>query len=242
MDDQTYPSGDTSLVEASQQAAIERILEVCVQRGLVDYRGTVPDWTPFIDTRARIRSEFYVPESSITVIMARLLYGVAAAWRPQRILGIGTYFGNAFAWLAAPGFTRESHVYVGKSALALDTDKKAVAGAENNFTSIFDMTRVQSLCLDGHQAGLRASNVDLLYLDAEDPITRKGVYTSLLQSALPFLANDCIVLAHDIDVPKFRQDMMEYREHLGGLDAHQGSVPLRVDDCGLLLSRLTKRP
>ena len=49
----------------------------------------VPDWERYRAFRTVVRREFVVPETSITPLMARVLYGIAYLAQPQRILGVG---------------------------------------------------------------------------------------------------------------------------------------------------------
>ena len=57
--------------------------------------GELPDWQRYAWFRSAVHDAFDVPETSITPLMARVLYGIAALARPRRILGIGLDEGTA---------------------------------------------------------------------------------------------------------------------------------------------------
>jgi predicted O-methyltransferase YrrM len=165
--------------------------------------------------------------------MARLLYGIAHVARPARILVVGSYFGNTLVWLAGPGFGPEP-AYRGERALGVDVDATAVAGARANFARLGTGPGVRVDVLDGH---LAAGPFDLVLLDADDPVRRKGVYVSLLDALYPHLTPGALVLAHDICVPAFAGQLAGYRAAVRRPDRFAGSLSLEIDPCGLELSR-----
>lgn len=211
-----------------------RILAKLVEAGVL--RGEAPDWDRYLRFRERVRERFDVPETTITPLMARVLYGVAALARPRRILGIGTYAGNALVWLAGPGFGPDPS-YRGELAVGVDTDEDATRLARENFDRLGAGSQVRLLALDGHRAAEEVEGPwDLLLLDADDPVTRKGIYLSLLDALYPHVADGGLVLAHDIHVPLFREDMSRYRAAVSDERRFRLTAPLEIDECGLEVS------
>jgi predicted O-methyltransferase YrrM len=173
--------------------------------------------------------------------MARLLYGVAYLARPARVLVVGGYYGNTLVWLAGPGFGPEP-AYRGEHALSVDLDATAVAGARANFARLGADPRVEIEVLDGHRVDPAAGPFDLLLLDADDPVQRKGVYLTLLEALYPLVAAGGLVLAHDICVPAFATELAAYRRAVRAPGRFAGSISLEIDPCGLELSRTVAGP
>lgn len=197
-----------------------------------------PDWGRFAAFRQRVEDAFHVPETTITPLLARVLYGIADVARPRRVLGIGTFAGNGVVWLLGPGFS-DTGAYQAEEAAALDIDVEATELARANFERLRTLAPVRCLALDGHRAAERlASGWDAVWLDAEDPAAGKAVYRPILEALLPILAPGCLVLAHDICVPKFRDQLALYQEAVRDPARFAGSVSLELDDCGLEVSRL----
>jgi predicted O-methyltransferase YrrM len=214
-----------------------RVLRRAVEAGLLPDRP-LPDWERFRGFRTLVRDTFVVPDSSITPLMARVLYGVAHLARPQRILGVGTYCGNALVWLTGPGFGPHA-VYLGSRAVGVDIDPAATRAARANFVRIGADARVTLRCLDGHEAG--DDSFDLLLLDADDPVRRKSVYLSLLAALYPWLEPGGLVLAHDICVPSFVSPLADYRRAVHETHRFCASLALEIDACGLEVSRKVLR-
>lgn len=214
---------------------VERVLSRAVSAGLLPARP-LPDWTAFRAFRERVRRTFEVPDTSITPIMARLLYGVAYLAQPARVLVAGGYYGNTLVWLAGPGFGPEA-MYHGELALSVDIDATAVAGARANFVRLGTDARVRLEVCDGHRTDPSAGPFDLVLLDADDPISRKAVYLSLLDALYPLIAPGGLVLAHDIRVPLFATQLAAYQQVVRAPERFAGSLSLEIDPCGLELSR-----
>lgn len=218
----------------------DRALRRGVELGLLPDRK-LPDWAAFRDFRQRVREAFEVPQTSVTPLMARLLYGVAHLARPARILVVGSYYANTLVWLAGPGFGPVAS-YPGEAAVGVDVDAEAVAGAAGNVARLGTDGRISVAVLDGHAAGDRiGGRFDLVLLDADDPIRRKEVYLSLLDALLPHIADGGLVLAHDICVPVFGSEMARYQQATRDPDRFSGTVSYEIDPCGLELSRKAGR-
>jgi predicted O-methyltransferase YrrM len=216
-------------------ALATKVLSRAIQEDVLP-AGDLPDWERYASFRERVRGAFDVPQTSVTPLMARVLYGIAALARPRRILGIGTYAGNALIWLAGAGFGTEP-LYQGELAVGVDVDREATALAVRNFSAIGGDDRVELRCEDGHDSPrMLGQTWDLVLLDADDPVHRKRVYLSLLDAVYPWVAPGGLVLAHDICVPLFRDDLALYQAAVRDRTRFAHSLPLEIDDCGLEVS------
>jgi len=216
-----------------------QVLAQGVERGVLP-PGDRPDWDRFLALRAVVRERFDVPETSITPLMARILYGIALLARPRRVLGIGTYAANALVWLLAPGFSPQ-RAYDGELAVGVDPDVAATELARRNLDSV-GMERVELRSEDGHATpAALGERWDLVLLDADDPVGRKGIYLTLLEAVYPFVSAGGLLLAHDICVPRFRSDMARYQGAVRDPQRFEHTLPLEVDECGLEVS-VKRRP
>jgi predicted O-methyltransferase YrrM len=190
----------------------------------------------FHELRERVHAAFDVPETSITPMMSRTLFALAASLRPRRVVGVGTYAGNALVWLAGPGLCRPP-LCDEPEVLGCDIDAGATELARSNFRRLDAQAGVDLVCADGLDVlAASAEPIDLLYLDADRPEDRKGIYLPLLEAALPRLRPGSVVLAHDVLLPLFAEHVRGYLERVRDPDAFRVSVPLPVDDCGLELT------
>jgi predicted O-methyltransferase YrrM len=216
-------------------ALATKVLSRATAEGVLPAAG-LPDWERYASFRARVRDAFDVPQTSVTPLMARVLYGIAALARPRRILGIGTYAGNTLVWLAGAGFGADP-LYHGELAVGVDVDAEATGLAARNFRAIGGDLRVQLRCEDGHDTPrVLGLAWDLVFLDADDPGVRKRIYLSLLEAIYPWLAPGGLVLAHDICVPMFRDDLALYQAAVRDRARFARSLSLEIDDCGLEVS------
>lgn len=223
---------------AAADELANRILLRCLDEGTLAPASDegLPDWTAYRRFRDRVRASFQVPTSAITPLMARVLYGIAFISRPLRILGIGTYLGNGLVWLAGPGSGSEA-AYRLERAVAVDIDREATELAQRNFDALALQPGVECLAQDGHEvANALAETWDLVWLDAEDPVRGKGIYLTLLESIYPWIRPGGLIVAHDICVPKFKEDIERY--HARVLDGRRFSatVPLAIDASGIEVS------
>lgn len=190
----------------------------------------------FHELRERVHAAFEVPETSITPLMSRTLFALAASLRPSRVVGIGTYAGNALVWLAGPGLS-DPPVYEAPQVLGCDIDTAATVLARGNFSRLDPAAPVELVCADGHDVLAAGDDpIDLLYLDADDPVDRKGIYLSLLEAALPRLRPGSVVLAHDVLLPLFAEHVSAYLDRVRDGETFRASLALAVDECGLELS------
>lgn len=217
-----------------QDLAVERLCQRLAGAGLLP-RGGFPA-EAFHELRARVHDAFEVPETSITPMMARTLFAVAAALRPRTVVGIGTYAGNALVWLAGPALCRPALQPAG-TVVGCDIDGPATALARANFARLDPGAGVELVEADGHDLlAASADPIDLLYLDADRPGDRKGIYRPLLEAALPRLRPGAVVLAHDACLPLFAEALQPYLALVRDPAHFRASLALAVDDCGVELS------
>ena len=225
------------LPAAAADELATRVLRGGVEQGLLPDRQ-LPDWDRYKAFRQRIRSSFIVPETSVTPLMARVLYGLAALARPERVLCVGCYAGNALAWMAGAGFGPDP-VYRGALALGVDIDRGAVEAATANFARAGMADRVECRCMDGLDIPRQGQKFDLVLLDADDGESRKAIYYPLLDAIYPLVDDGGLILAHDIAVPRFREQLGRYRELVRDPARFAVTASLEIDDCGLEVSRKT---
>src|SRR5262249_6495430 len=146
--------GRPEIMKLTRRAAdqlADRIVARTVEAGVVRAAASAPDWAAFSEFRRRVEASLTVPETSITPLLARVLYGIAHVARPQRVLGIGTYAGNGIVWLLGPGFCADG-TYRAREAAALDVDPEATDLIADNLARLGMGPPVRCLCLDGHRA------------------------------------------------------------------------------------------
>ncbi|MFM9448274.1 O-methyltransferase [Streptomyces acidiscabies] len=224
------------LTVAQTDALADRMLGHCAQRGILP-AATVDLWPGYHRLRSRLYDTFTVPDTHLTPLAARLLYGVAALHRPRRLAVLGCYAGNLLGWLAGPGFGPDAR-YDGVHAIGLDTDAQAVALATQNLRVAGYRAQAAAVCADAYAAADFAGQGpwDLVLIDVDEPGARKAGYHRVLERWAPHLAPGAVVVAHDVRHPAFAQDLAGYatatRTH-GAV----ATTSLPVDICGLEISR-----
>lgn len=224
------------LGKRAQDLAVQRLVEkLGAGKFFPEHAASFPA-EQFHAFRNLVRQHFFVPETSITPIMARLYFALSASRKPERIVGIGTYAGNALAWLAGP-VLGSSPLYTSKQIVGCDIDREATELARRNFAKLPGGERVDLVCADGHQwLEENEDPIDLLYLDIDSPGERKIGYTTLLKKALARLSEGALVVAHDVCEPKFTADFEPYFEMVKDPALFQRSATLHIDPCGVEVS------
>ena len=192
-------------------------------------------WQGFHDVRTRARKSFTVPETSITPLMARTLYGISVLSQARRILVLGSYVGSALLWLAAPQIDKrpsaETYIY------GVDIDQEAIRIAERNFRSLGSRI-VRNFAFDALLVAEKLpKEFDLVLLDADDPKTRKDIYLPLLETVYPLVRPGGLILAHDIVFPKFRDSMEKYLRLVRNTKQFARTQTLVIDPYGLEVSQ-----
>lgn len=206
-----------------------RILAALQQKQVLP-PGEAPGWANFHTFRARVHDAFYVPETSITPLMARVLWGIASLARPHHLLVLGSYAGNTLVWLAGPVLPEAERI------IGIEIDPQAVDMARQNFERL-QAPRVQLICGDALRVmSALEGPVDLVLIDIDDPRERRAPYVRMLEAVYPLLAPGGLVLAHDICVERFKGDLMPYLVAVRQFQRFSCSVPLEIDACGLEIS------
>lgn len=212
------------------------------------------DTDGFHRLRQRVRGAFQVPQTSVTPVMARLLFALGDVLLPRRLLVIGSYCGNTLVWLAGRRILQlpRTDQAAGEEVdgapdaaylVGCDVDADACETARANFTRIGAGDAVQILPRDGHRVLSESTEAwDLVLLDADDPVRRKAVYDTLLEVALPWLNPGSTVLAHDTALPLFADDLRSYRERIADRSRFAATADLAVDECGLSFSVVAGPP
>jgi predicted O-methyltransferase YrrM len=219
------------LTVGQTDALATKLLEFAHGAGVL--RAGPPDglWSEFHSLRDRLYETFDVPDTTLTPLAARVLYGLAAIHRPGHVAVLGSYAGNLMAFTTGP-VCGPFASYPG-TALGLDTDAAAIELARANFRRA-GYTGARVACGDAFEAAehVGSAPVDLLLVDIDVPGARKSGYLRLVQAWLPYLAPGALIIAHDIAHPKFTWDLRCYRDFVLECGAEQ-STSLPTDECGL---------
>lgn len=217
----------------------EDIVDVIIERFrradvLPPATGTTP-WNAFVRLSNLIHGTYEIPDTTVTPVMRRLLFGLAVAARSVNIVGVGTYVGYPFSWLLRDRADRES---VGErqweTATGIDVDEGANIVARRNCSVLGHDERLRFLTVDGVVGVSRSTPaIDLLFIDLDDQVRRKAAYRDVLEAALPQLQVGALVLAHDPCVPAFEKDFAAYHGLIRESGLFRGPWVLRVDGCGL---------
>jgi len=212
-----------------------KMLQHCGRAGVVSPAPTV-SWPEFHRLRARLYETFDVPDTTLTPLAARVLYGLAMLRRPMNVAVLGCYVGNLMAWVTAPGFGPDGG-YEGRRAIGVDVDGAAVATAQGNFHRAGYSSGLRVRHGDAFDADSFAADGpwDLLLVDIDVPGARKSGYARLVQRWAPYLAPGALVVAHDVAHPVFAWDLRLFGDFMRGNGARL-SVTLPVDECGLEVS------
>lgn len=213
-----------------------RILDNLTNSGIIPAKPKDFSWDSFYNLREKARKTFLIPETSITPLMARILFGIATFVKPSRILGIGTYAGNSLLWLVGPFV--QSEKYFLDYAYGIDIDAEATRLAKKNFSSLGENSRIRFISADGHAICQRLKNkFDLVFMDADDSRLRKKVYLSILRNIYTNIHSGGLLLAHDICVPKFKEDLRYFLNEVNNTKLFIKTQSLEIDYCGLEVSK-----
>lgn len=216
--------------EQKEQVINDRIVEGFLGQLLdTELIGHAPkvDWESFRSWEKKITSNFDVPVSSVTTRMARVFFALAYIEKPQTIACIGSAWGNALIWLSSGAPKAQ--------CFGIDINMNLCEIARQNFSSI--SCKATFLAKDGREVAEFLPEIDLLLLDADDPVFGKKVLIPIIKSLRGNLSNNSLVLAHDAALMKFQEDFKEYRDTLCKLGFRK-TMTLEIDRCGLEVSRL----
>jgi predicted O-methyltransferase YrrM len=214
---------------------VEHALRLLVDAGALARAPEVP-WASFYRLSALVHDGYEIPSTTITPIMRRLLFAIGVAATPANVVGAGTFVGYSFSWLIRDRADPAAAPFV-RQATGIDVDRTAIRLARRNCRRLNHGRRLRFICSDARDAIRRWSDpIDLLYLDVDDPTSRKQGYVEVLQSAIDRLRPGCWVLAHDPCVEKFCADFVGYHAYVRESGRFGGPWVLNVDPCGLSIA------
>lgn len=226
------------LSRLSRTAEVEIVRSVLAwlkQKGIVPQDATY-DERAFDGLRREVRAKFTVPGTSVTPVMERLLYMLSSVKRPRRVIGLGTYCGNALVWIVGPS-CGQGRVYEAESVYGIDIDADATERARENLDRLAHTDHIHLIAEDGLEAVERLPGpFDYVYLDVEGEDLGKGLYLELLKRLYEKIEKGGWVLAHDVVVPPFAKDFGEYLSYVRDGENFGESILFDVDAFGLELS------
>ena len=223
------------LSRTAEVETVRSILAWLKQEEIVP-EGATYDEGAFDELRREVKEKFTVPGTSISPVMERLLYMLSSVRRPRRVIGLGTYCGNALVWSVGPSYGQE-RVYEAEKVYGIDIDAEATETAQGNFNRLAYTHHVELLAEDGLKAVERlAGPFDYVYLDVESKELGKGIYLELLKGLYGKVEEGGWVLAHDTTVPPFAGQLEEYLAFVRDGENFRQSISFDVDPFGLELS------
>ncbi len=236
---QTDTGGRTPVHDPDGSDERQRVATVLAglhERGMLP--TTAYDEAAFDRLRAAVRQHFDVPWTSITPVMERLLFAICAIKQPRAAVCLGVFCGNTLVWnvgaLTGPGQCATADVIVGSEVVP-----QHVELARRNFAAIGAVADIR--LEDGHDTVQSlAQPIDLLYLDATGPQDHpnerhrgKRIYSSLLETAYPHLADGAIIVAHDTVPEWFPRSAPCYFALCRDRRRFRASVEVRADEQGI---------
>ena len=119
------------LGRAAEAETVRSIQAWLKQAGVVPGDATY-DEKAFEALRGEVKEKFTLPGSSITPVMERLLYMLSSLRRPRRMIGLGTYCGNALVW-AIGASCGAGKVYMAEKVYAIDIDAEFDSACPGEF-------------------------------------------------------------------------------------------------------------
>ena len=218
---------------ATYEGIADQVVASLASAGALPAPSAPAPWDAFLRLSHRVHGHFMVPATSFTPIMRRLVFALGFAAQPRVLVGIGTFFGYAFAWLLRDRGDGESGPHV-EAAIGIDIDREANVVARRNCGCLGHGRRVVFVDGDGRTEAARiGSAIDLLYIDLDESETGKAGYRDVLAAALPHLAPGALILAHDACLPKFQADLFAFHRAVEDEPVLAGPWILPADECGL---------
>lgn len=225
----------TRLCRVSESNVVSSIHQWLKQSGIIPEDGLF-DVSGFETYRKVVRENFSVPGTSITPVMERLLYMLSAIKKPNRVLGLGTYYGNALVWVigASCGDTK---TYSAEKVIGVDIDQDATEGARANFAGLPNSSHVEFQVKDGFEAIEELEGpFDYVYIDVDNKELGKSIYLDLLTEVYEKVGKGGWVLAHDTCVPPFAKQLQGYLDYVRNKQNFSESISFDIDPFGLELS------
>jgi predicted O-methyltransferase YrrM len=210
----------------------EKLLDQLVEKGFFSRNFYNEDDYELFRSQL-VKTNFHVPQTSITRVVSRLLFGLGINHLPKNMVGAGIYTGHALSWLSAFSFfdREKSSIY------GLDISSDAIDYASNNFKRL-GMTNVHCIkenALDW--INKFEQPIDLLFIDIDTNEKGKAEYTDLLEIAYPRLSEGALVVAHDINENKFSKDLQPYIQLTSDKTRFSHNINLDVDAYGLGIAK-----
>ena len=225
----------TRLSRMAETEIVSSVVDWLKQSGIVEKEATY-DESAFEVFRRDVKKDFSMPGTSVTPVMERLLYMLSSVKKPRRVIGIGTYYGNAFVWSVGAACGR-GKVYEAEKVYGIDIDTEATEGAKKNFDRLAGTDHFELLAEDGLEAVDRLEGpFDYVYLDVDSKELGKGLYIELIKKVYGKIETGGWVLAHDIVVPPFADQLEPYLAFVRDGAKFSESILFDVDAYGIELS------
>ncbi|MCA2960184.1 MAG: hypothetical protein IOD12_08020 [Silvanigrellales bacterium] len=184
----------------------------------------------------RVRSALNVPETSFSPRMERVLYGLAHAFEPKTTVFLGSYRGYGAAFAGAHALECSGGPESRARLWCCDVSAEDSAFCRNGFGLIAHSDTYVVETLDAFDFIERLERIDCLVLDVDCPMRGKAIYAPLLEAALRKMNSHGIVLAHDVLVPRFSEDLMPYLKSVADPARFLWTRRVSLDDAGLEVS------
>ncbi|MGD9100322.1 MAG: class I SAM-dependent methyltransferase [Anaerolineae bacterium] len=222
------------LCRVGEVESVRSILAWLKREGVVPESATYNEGA-FEALRREVK-KFTFPGTSITPVMERLLYALSWVRRPRRVIGIGTYCGNALVWCVGAS-CGPGRVYEAQKVYGIDIDARGTEQARENLGKLAHTEHIELITEDGLEAVERLEGpFDYVFLDAESKELGKSVYLELLKRLYGKVEKGGWVLAHDTAVPPFAGQLEGYLAFVRDGENFKESIAFDVDPFGLELS------
>ena len=215
---------------AREIEVVDEALTALVGAGILAHASY--DRQKMLAHRVAVRERFEIPWTAISPRMERLLYAINAIAQPRVLVAVGVFCGNTFIANAGaaigPGASYDAERLVG-----IEIRPAEAARARRNVSAIDAQGLAEVIVADGIP-WLRDFDgvIDLLYLDADSPITAtKSIYQELLDASWHALRPGSLILAHN--AVNAADQMPDYLARVRDPGSFQRSMTMIVDDQGL---------
>jgi len=177
-------------------AVVDKALSTLVSAGILPHQHY--DQARFLAHRQAVAERFDMPWTAITPRMQRLLYAVNAIVQPANLLAAGVFCGNTFISNAGAGVGPGGY-YQAERLIGVEIVAEEAERAERNVRLIDPSGVARVVAADAIDVAREwEGTIDLLYLDADGVDGQgKDVYKDILDAAMPHLAPEAVLLAHN---------------------------------------------
>lgn len=225
----------TRLCRVSDSKVLTSIFDWMKQSGLIP-EDTVYDSSVFEEFRKDVKEKFDMRGTSISPVMEGLLYMLSAIKKPKRVLGLGTYWGYALAWVIGAS-CGDAKTYSAEKVYGIDIDQDVTEKARANFGQLRGADHVEFQASDGFEAIEDLEGpFDYVYIDVESRELGKGIYLDLLAGVYEKVEKGAWVLAHDTCASPFAKQLQGYLDYVRNKQNFSESISFDIDPFGLELS------